>query len=264
VNSIDAIKLKTFIAASSYTAPCDIKKLTFIFSAIGALASSASRDVGSLSILEMACGSGGITLPLATLGCEIRAIDIDAEAVEFLNGQAVKRGFENLTATRDNALTFDDGRSYDVVVASEVFEHVAEPEKLAENILNRLKSESILIVTVPNGYGPWEMSRRLNPVNRLRKWNLLRRLLGKEPYVEETGINHCQFYTRRGLISLFSKHSLRLVKTAMSDSLLAVFPASRDNAFWGKLDTRLADILPYWLASGWYFIFELRAHDVTQ
>jgi 2-polyprenyl-3-methyl-5-hydroxy-6-metoxy-1,4-benzoquinol methylase len=263
VNSINAAKLEAFISASHYTAPCDIKKLSFIFSAIGTFADAVSKDIDGLSILEIACGAGGITLPLATLGCKVRAIDIDAQALEDLHAQLEKRELNNVAATRENALTFDDGRSYDIVIASEVFEHVTEPEKLAVNIVKRMKGESILVVTIPNGYGPWEMSRRLNPAVHLRRWTFLRRLLGKEPYIEKPGIDHCQFYTRKRLMSLFFKHSLTPVEFAKSDSLLAVFPASRNNAFWGTLDTGLADFLPYWLASGWYFVFERRAqHDM--
>jgi hypothetical protein len=31
----------------------------------------------------------------------------------------------------------------------------------------------------------------------------------------------------------------------------------RKNSLIGRVDIALADQLPYWLASGWYFVFEL-------
>jgi SAM-dependent methyltransferase len=165
---------------------------------------------------------------------------------------------DNLSVTVGNGYTFDDGRVYDVVVASEVFEHVLEPSRLAENITRRMAEGSYVVVTTPNGYGPWELKNRIDPCTYLRRWNSLRRLLGKTPYIKGGGVDHCQFYTKGRLLELFSSASLELVDSGKSDSFLTVFTPLRRNALLGRLDTRLADILPYWMASGWYFVFQLR------
>ena len=63
--------LDTFIASTNYTDPVDIKKLKFIFSAIERYAHLRSKQFEDLRVLEVGCGRGGITFPLASLGCQV-------------------------------------------------------------------------------------------------------------------------------------------------------------------------------------------------
>jgi len=245
-----------FISASAYTDPVDIKKLRFIHGALEKYVRSSGKSFQELHILEVACGTGEITLPLASLGSQVTAFDIDLNAVEQVRALIEKRGVRNLTVTVADGRTFDDGRSYDVVVASEVFEHILEPAELANSINRRMKPGSRLIVTTPNGYGPWELKNRMDVRARLRRWNALRRLLGKPRYVVGSGADHCQFFTRGRLVRLLSSSSLTLVDSGKSDSFLTVFRPLRRSRLLQRADSRLADTLPYWLASGWYFVFE--------
>jgi SAM-dependent methyltransferase len=253
--------LDIFISVSPYTDPVDVKKLEFIFSAISNYANSRQKKLNTLHILDVACGRGGITLPLASLQCQVKAFDINEKDVEILRAQANRTGLVNLDVVVDNAFTFEDGKAYDIVIASEVFEHVLDPSKLAANIVKRMMEDSLLIVTTPNGYGPWEIKNRFDIRTYLRKSNYLRRLLNKPLYTNGSGVDHCQFYTKVRLERLFSKFSLSLIRFASSDSFLTIFPSLRRNAFLGNIDIRLADVLPHWLASGWYFVFELKSID---
>lgn len=248
--------LDRFLSASSYTEPVDIKKLNFVYSAIERFTRSRGRAMGSLEILEVACDEGWITLPLATLGGSVTAFDINGRAVEILRAKIEREQIRNLTVTVDDGNTFDDGRTYDVVVASEVFEHVTDPERFAANVVQRMKEDGSLIVTVPNGYGPWETKNRLDLRHQLRKSSALRRMLGKPPYVSGTGIDHCQFYTRERLVGLLSRHALHPTDFGKSDSILTVFRPLRRSRRLGKIDGKLADLLPAGFASGWYFVFE--------
>lgn len=251
-------KLDIFISNTIYKDPVDIKKLKFIFSAINRYASLKNKDIENLRILEVACGRGGITFPLTSLGCQVRAFDLSEKSVGYVQNQINRNKIKNLIVTLDNGYTFNDGKTYDIVIASEVFEHVLEPLKLAANITRRMMESSYLIVTTPNGHGPWELKNRVSPIEHFKKWNFLRRRFGKPPYVYGSGADHCQFYTKKRLVRLFSKFSLRLVNFAKSDSFLTIFSPLRKSAFLGNADIKLADVLPYWLASGWYFNFEMK------
>ena len=248
--------LDRFLSASGYTEPVDIKKLKFVYSAIERFARSRDRTMRSLEILEVACDEGWITFPLAALGGGVTAFDINEKSVEVLQAEIQRRTIRNLRVTVDDGYTFDDGRTYDVVVASEVFEHVTDPERFAANVVRRMKEDACLIVTIPNGYGPWETKNRLDVRGRLRKWNTLRRMMGKAPYVFGTGIDHCQFYTRERLVQLLARHALRPVDFGKSDSFLTVFRPLRRNQLLGRVDGKLADLLPALFASGWYIVFE--------
>lgn len=77
-------KLYAFISNSEYADPVDIKKLKFIFSAIFKYSVINNKDIRELNILEVGCGKGGIALPLASLGCKVRAIDIDKNSITYI------------------------------------------------------------------------------------------------------------------------------------------------------------------------------------
>jgi 2-polyprenyl-3-methyl-5-hydroxy-6-metoxy-1,4-benzoquinol methylase len=249
----DKAVLETFIKSSSYTSPQYIKRLKFIFSAICQYAQSKNKPFKDLEILEFGCGTGGITFPLASLGSHVTAFDIDPSAVSVISERIRKENLNNVIVTQADGHSFDDSKSCDLVIASEVLEHVAKPGELVQRIRARINQGSWLIVTIPNGYGPWQIKRRLSIIAPLRRNNWLRRIFAKKPYI--AGQEHCQFYTRKRFLKMLSEFSFRLKDFGKSDSILAIFETRRGPLF-GKADVWLADILPWWLASGWYFVFE--------
>ena len=250
------VTLDEFISVTSYTHPVDIKKLRFIFSVFEQFSAKEGKSFDRLRVLEIGCGVGGITLPVAALGCRVRAIDIDEEDVAQLRGRLKRHQLDNVEVAIEDAFTAG-GETYDVVIASEVFEHVLEPDRLAKTIQAQMRPGSYLIMTTPNGYGPFEFKNALTPGNVVRRWNWLRRMMGKERYVPGAGRDHAQRFTKGRLLAIFERASLRPVRFAKSDSFLTTFYALRRNRVMGNIDTRLADVLPHWMASGWYMVFEL-------
>jgi SAM-dependent methyltransferase len=70
------------------------------------------------SILDVACGIGTQSLPLAGLGYEVTASDLSAAAVERLDREATARGLELRTSVADMRHAFDHHRrTFDVVLA---------------------------------------------------------------------------------------------------------------------------------------------------
>lgn len=251
-------KLDRFTSSTGYTRPVDFKKLTFIYTAIARYANANHVQIESLQVLEIGCGFGGITLPLASLGCHVRAVDVNPESVRELKNRIRQAELGNLIVSQDDGSIFDDGRAYDVVVVSEVLEHVKHPSEFAANATRRMRSGNHLILTVPNGLGPWELANRASPRTYLARWNWLRRRLGKSPFVKGDAKHHQQFFTQNVLRELFSELSLRVVDSANSDSILTVLgPLYRNSDLLGEIDCILANLLPTWLASGWYFDLEL-------
>jgi len=246
--------ITSFLSASNYETPSEFKKLKFIFKIICRYSEENNIDIRNLKILEVACGRGNITLPLASLGCRVRCFDISRDAIESLKHEVMLKGIKNLNATIEDAYTFDDGNKYHIVIASEVFEHVIDPKRLSENIKNHLMPGSCLIVTIPNGYGPWELSNRLLWYHLIRS-NYIRKLLERPKFSPYPGEIHCQYYTRNKMINIVN---LSVINFSKSDSILAaLWPIYHfKNKTINSIDVLLADILPYWLASGWYFAFK--------
>lgn len=252
----DSITFTEFAALSPYTDPVDVKKLRFIYRAIEDFATERRISASDIKVLEVGCGVGGITLPLARLGARVRALDINEADVARLMTAARERLFYNLDATVEDAFNFRDTARYDVVVASQVLEYVLEPERLIGNLVCHMEPGGLLIVTAGNIYGPWCLWRSLS--SRPRRWNWLRRAFGKPPYVARVGQVYCQYYTRKRLMRMFDQQGLQLHRFMNSDFVLGVFSKHfRRSRVLGAFDTSLADIIPYWMASGWYFALRL-------
>jgi SAM-dependent methyltransferase len=113
-------------------------------------------------ILEVGCGTGYMLCrPLAKLGYRVRGIDLDEKSIE--HGQALLRaeGLDpGMLAARPLSAISDRPS---VIIASEVLEHLHDEEldELLSEIRGRLAPGSRLLVTVPNGYGWFEMEQFL-------------------------------------------------------------------------------------------------------
>jgi 2-polyprenyl-3-methyl-5-hydroxy-6-metoxy-1,4-benzoquinol methylase len=109
-------------------------------------------------IVEFGCGTGCmISRPLSRLGYFVYGVDLDQKSILF--GQQVF-GQEGLNS--DNLRACDLAEldvDVDVIVASEVIEHIhdEEMEPVFRAIHQKLKPNGQLLVTVPNGYGWFEL-----------------------------------------------------------------------------------------------------------
>ncbi|MEO7425569.1 MAG: class I SAM-dependent methyltransferase [Fibrobacteria bacterium] len=97
--------------------------------------------IRSMRILEFGSGYGTFTLPLAELGHEVTALDIESELVESLRGQASSHGLPNLGAfTRDFVAdgTGEPAKNFDHVLLYNIL-HIEEPVSLLQEALRILK-----------------------------------------------------------------------------------------------------------------------------
>jgi hypothetical protein len=111
-------------------------------------------------------------------------------------------------------------------------------------------------VTVPNGFGPWELRNRIF-WNRMNRSNVIRRMVGRSPYVKIPGNEHETFFCRSRLVKMLSCFSFHLENCSNADSFFAAFwmYIAKPNMFLEKIDVSFANRLPYWCASGWFFLF---------
>ena len=186
---------------TEYTRPVDLKKAAFIDRHLEALR--------PCSILELGCGQG-----LLLHGFR----DCDAIGVEIDEGEAAAARAYGLDVRVGHAGRYDAGRKFDVVIASEVIEHMLDPQSLLSNAARHLHSRGLLLLTTPNGYGYYEFSERhLNPKAYLIRSNLLRRLLGKTPYKRGDSADHCQWFTMGRLLGMAKQAGFSLIEQQNSD-----------------------------------------------
>lgn len=98
-----------------------------------------------LTILEIGCGTGMLTKFLSNYGT-ITGIDISPEAISFCQ----KQGLEKVFKADINSMDITPHRSkYDLVVASDVLEHIQDDMQAMKNIKKMLKESGRFLLTVP-------------------------------------------------------------------------------------------------------------------
>jgi 2-polyprenyl-3-methyl-5-hydroxy-6-metoxy-1,4-benzoquinol methylase len=129
-----------------------------------------------VDVLDVGCASGYLGLKLSERGCRVWGVDLNAaEQLPF------------------------GPRQFEVVIAADVLEHLADPEQALRMLVNALTPDGTLIVSLPNVAN---FSIRL-PL-----------LFGRFNYTE-TGIldrTHWHLYTFRSALQLLEDAGLHIIK----------------------------------------------------
>lgn len=106
------------------------------------------------SVLDVGCGTGNnLTVPLSLEFPETRFVGIDPDRVS-VDYARQKNERDNLSFCVTEELPAHE--TFDVVIASEVIEHVEDPKQFLQLLQSRLSPSGRLVLTLPNGFGPFE------------------------------------------------------------------------------------------------------------
>jgi 2-polyprenyl-3-methyl-5-hydroxy-6-metoxy-1,4-benzoquinol methylase len=104
----------------------------------------------NLTILDFGCGRGWMTPYLSPLG-SVTGIDFSPVGIDFAKEHYPAHAKFYLADSTSNTLGLPANYYYDIVVCSEVIEHVPHPLELLKQIARFLPKKGWCILTTPNG-----------------------------------------------------------------------------------------------------------------
>ena len=230
-----------------------LKRLRFVEGVIRE--SFPEREAAAVRILDVGCGNGSqLALPLAQRGFQVTGIDIDARSIE--HAQRLAKDLPSATFVCGDVAELKAGR-FELVILSEVLEHMTEPRQLLTASAEHLSADGVIIITVPNGYGEFEIDSRLFRLLRLQR--LVDALAKSNREVVAATDNHesghVQSFTRRRLRRLFAECGLTVFREGAASFLAGPFIGHTLARFprFIEWNSRVTDKLPLTFASGWYF-----------
>ena len=109
-----------------------------------------SKTFAGLRILDVGCGGGLLTEPLKRLGADVTGLDASGEAIEAAKDHASVVGLDIDYRIGDLSTIPNELDQFDVVIASEVIEHVPDPQSFIEEIHKLISPGGKLIITTLN------------------------------------------------------------------------------------------------------------------
>lgn len=107
-----------------------------------------------LGILDIGCGGGLVTEPLARLGAAVTGLDASPELIAVARDHAANSGLDIAYRADLSDVLVAEQKTYDVVLALEVIEHVDDPDILLADINALLRPDGVAILSTLNRTPP--------------------------------------------------------------------------------------------------------------
>jgi len=122
------------------------------------------RPFEGLALLDIGCGGGLIAEPMTRLGFAVTGIDADARAITVARAHAEATGLAIDYRVGAAEALVDAGQRFDVVLAFEVIEHVADPgatlNRTARSFGLAIIAAELVLGWLPRGTHDWRKFMR--------------------------------------------------------------------------------------------------------
>jgi len=137
-----------------------------------------AQEIGNrknINILDYGCGVGTIDFYLANQGYPVLGVDVSPRAIEVARKSAQTIGVSS--KAKFELVGQKTKRKFDIVLCSEVIEHIKDDQKLFLSISSVLKKDGYLILSTPSLNAPlFRLGLAMNfdkRVGHLRRYNLI-------------------------------------------------------------------------------------------
>jgi len=153
------------------------------------------KKLKGIKVLDVGCATGYLGQKLEKRGAKVSGIDISTSVIKLARKVLTRAEVVDL----NNQKIPCPKSSFDIVIASEVIEHLMNPFDVIKEISRVLRKDGDFIITTPN----------------LLYWgNRLKFLIGEFSYTK-SGVfdeTHIHFYTYRTLVDDLQKSGFRILK----------------------------------------------------
>lgn len=152
-------------------------------------------DLADKKILEVGCATGYMGEKLRKQGNYVVGLDISKKDIQKAKKVLDQAFVVDLESEKLPKLNF----KFDLILLTEVIEHLFEPELVIKKLVTVLKPEGQILISTPNF---------------LHLYNRCKMLCGNFEYIEETVINksHIHFFTYSTLKKTIDSLGLKIVK----------------------------------------------------
>ena len=105
------------------------------------------KPLSNINLLDVGCGGGLLSEPLTRLGASVTGIDASDAAIKAAKRHSDLSGLKINYITGDITTLISENKLYDVVVASEVIEHVFSPVEFLKGLKKLVKPNGKIIIT---------------------------------------------------------------------------------------------------------------------
>ena len=184
----------------------------------------------STTVLDLGCGFGHFGGELAKLGCQVTLADDNS----FVLPEYSKIQFRRIDIDRDNLKEIGE---YDLVILSNVFEHLSKPDRLLSAMASLLSPRGKFYLSWTPWYSPWG-GHEFSPLHYLGArfgYSVYTRIL-KKPSQHVPYQNLFPTYIGRTLRRIRNDSNLRIVRIAPryypEFSFLMHLPVAREFLAW--------------------------------
>ncbi len=124
-----------------------------------------------MTACDLGCGRGWLTTQLLNVADAVTGVDLSPGGVEI-----AKKRWPEASFVCADILEFDSDTKFDLIVSSEVIEHVPDQRKFVQSVARNLTSRGFVVITCPNASAKRTMEISGNVTQPIEDWPTMRGL----------------------------------------------------------------------------------------